>query len=279
MPEYARAGHEQRRARADQLRDVLEPDPAVDLDRHLGREQLPEPLHPAGRLRQVRLARVARVDAHAEHEIGAAGRGSHLLGGALGVERDAERQAELARLRLDGRQLAPDDFIVDGHAVRPGLRERLEVLVRVLGHQVDVEDSAPLAEQRRDRLQDDRPDRDRLDEVPVADVELEDLGAGVEQLGQLVAEPREVGRVDGRLDLGAARPVAPTHGGDPASVAFLGRRCRCGAGGHSMSNTGPESTVPAAASGGGGAGLRPAGAVTGQGRYVLALATKNPEVS
>jgi len=48
--------------------------------------------------------------------------------------------------------------------------------------------------------------------------------------------------------------------------AFLGRRWRCGAGGHSVSNTGPESTVPSAASGGGGAGLCPAGAAVGEGR-------------
>jgi hypothetical protein len=48
--------------------------------------------------------------------------------------------------------------------------------------------------------------------------------------------------------------------------AFLGRRSWCGAGGHSMGNTGLESTVPRAASGGGGAGLRPAGADAGQER-------------
>jgi hypothetical protein len=47
---------------------------------------------------------------------------------------------------------------------------------------------------------------------------------------------------------------------------FLGRRWRCGAGGHSMGNTGPESTVPPAASAVGGAGLRPAGADGGEGR-------------
>jgi hypothetical protein len=37
--------------------------------------------------------------------------------------------------------------------------------------------------------------------------------------------------------------------------AFLGRRSRCGAGGHSMGNTGPESLVPRVASGAGGARL------------------------
>jgi hypothetical protein len=48
--------------------------------------------------------------------------------------------------------------------------------------------------------------------------------------------------------------------------AFLGRRYGCGAGGHSMGNTGPEGTVPVATPGGGGAGLRPAGPDAGEGR-------------
>jgi hypothetical protein len=48
--------------------------------------------------------------------------------------------------------------------------------------------------------------------------------------------------------------------------AFLGRRSRFGAGGHSMRNTGPESTGPRAASGYGGAGLCPAVAVAGEER-------------
>jgi hypothetical protein len=50
------------------------------------------------------------------------------------------------------------------------------------------------------------------------------------------------------------------------SRAFLGRRSGRGAGGHSIRNTGPESTVPGATSGVGGAGLRPAGADAGEGR-------------
>jgi hypothetical protein len=62
-------------------------------------------------------------------------------------------------------------------------------------------------------------------------------------------------------------------------LAFLGRRSRCGAGGrrdsvgvrinpdpHTDSNTGPESPVPRAPSGWGGAGLCPAGATAGQER-------------
>jgi hypothetical protein len=55
--------------------------------------------------------------------------------------------------------------------------------------------------------------------------------------------------------------------GNPHLRAFLGRRSQVRvAGGHSMGNTGPESAVPRAAAGGGGAGLRPAGADAGQGR-------------
>jgi hypothetical protein len=49
-------------------------------------------------------------------------------------------------------------------------------------------------------------------------------------------------------------------------LAFLGHGWGCGAGGHSIRNTGPESPVPPAVSGGGGAGLRPAGAAAGEGR-------------
>ena len=48
--------------------------------------------------------------------------------------------------------------------------------------------------------------------------------------------------------------------------AFLGRRSRCGAGGHSVGNTGPESTVPRAASGVAGGRLRRPGGDAGEGR-------------
>jgi hypothetical protein len=61
------------------------------------------------------------------------------------------------------------------------------------------------------------------------------------------------------------RPVSATY-----LRPLLGRRSRCGAGGHSTSGTGPERPVPRAKSGAGGAGdaywLGPAGARAGQGR-------------
>ena len=48
--------------------------------------------------------------------------------------------------------------------------------------------------------------------------------------------------------------------------AFLGRRWQCGAGGHSVRNTGPESTVLPAEAGGRGGRLRRPGAAAGEGR-------------
>lgn len=48
--------------------------------------------------------------------------------------------------------------------------------------------------------------------------------------------------------------------------AFLGRCSQCGAGGHSTSGTGPESTLLRATSGAGGAGLRSSGDGAGEER-------------
>jgi hypothetical protein len=53
-------------------------------------------------------------------------------------------------------------------------------------------------------------------------------------------------------------------GSTPTLRTFLGRRW--GTGGNTMGNTGPESPVPPAVAGGGGAGLFPAGATAGDGR-------------
>jgi hypothetical protein len=55
-------------------------------------------------------------------------------------------------------------------------------------------------------------------------------------------------------------------GPTPSACVFLGRRGGCGAGGHSVRHTGPEGPAPAAVSGGGEAGLCPAGAGADEGR-------------
>jgi hypothetical protein len=56
------------------------------------------------------------------------------------------------------------------------------------------------------------------------------------------------------------------HRSDWGAFAFLGRRSRCGAGGDSIRNTAPESTVPRAVPGGGGGRLRRPGVDAGEGR-------------
>ena len=116
-----------------------------------------------------------------------------------------------ARAACDRRGHVVDRLVVERDAVAARLRDRLEVLRRVLDHQVHVHRAAALVDARRDRLQDDRPHRDRLDEVAVTDVEVEDAALRVEQRVDLVAEVREVGAVQRRLDLGASDPVRPAH--------------------------------------------------------------------
>src|SRR5207249_11730415 len=68
----------------------------------------------------------------------------------------------------------------------------------------------------------------------------------------LLEQQRNAG---GKERLADEQPAAPSDlDYDRPGHAFLGRRWRCGAGGD---NTGPKSSVPPAASGGGGAGLCP----------------------
>src|SRR3954452_3920682 len=62
-----------------------------------------------------------------------------------------------------------------------------------------------------DRMQHDRPDDDRLHEVPVPDVVMEDPYSRAEQLLDLLAKLREVGRIERGLDLGLSQPVRPGH--------------------------------------------------------------------
>ena len=150
------------------------------------------------------------MDAHAEDEVGVRRHRGHVLGLALGIEGDAGLEAVLARGGDRGGDVV-DDLVVEGGAVAAGARDLREVAQRVVDHQVAVEHPAGLVHERRDRLEHDRPDRDGLDEVAVADVEVEDAAAGGEERLDLLAEAREVGRVERRLDL---RRSAPT----PASV-------------------------------------------------------------
>ncbi len=112
--------------------------------------------------------------------------------GRARVDRDARggaarprvlREAVEVRLGLD----------VDGDA----RRSRVEVLVeraqRLLDHEVDVEGHL---RRLRERLEDDRPDREIRDEPPVHHVEVDEVRAGGLARGDGLAEPREIGRED-----------------------------------------------------------------------------------
>ena len=200
--------------------NVVQVDPSVHLDEAV--DELARPCDPLVRPLQELLARIAGLDRHAEAEIGAEvrGLGPHLDRRSR-VEGDARAEPVLAGLREDGTDVV-HHLDVEGDAVPTGCGDLLEVVRRVVDHQVAVDPAVQPVDHRRDRAQDDRPDRHRRDEVTVADVEMEDADTGVEQRLDLIAEAREVRRVDGRLDLDRANPVPPRHtailGGDARRV-------------------------------------------------------------
>jgi hypothetical protein len=63
----------------------------------------------------------------------------------------------------------------------PGFCDLLEVARRVVDHQVTVHDAADRMHERRDVLQHDGADRDRFDEVPITDIEVEDTGTAAQE--------------------------------------------------------------------------------------------------
>src|SRR5207248_2204951 len=148
-----------------------------------------------------------------EDEIGARRDGGHVFGLALGVEGDADPQALLAGGGERGGHVV-DDLVVEGHAVTAGAGDLREVPQRVVDHQVTVEHPAGPVHERRDRLEDHGSDRDGLDEVAVADVEVEDAAAGAQEDVDLLAEACEVGRIERRFDLRVPHPLRPAHPGD-----------------------------------------------------------------
>ena len=175
------------------------------------RQQPAQRAHASDRLGHELLARVARIDAHAEDEVEAVGGARRVLGRRLGIEREADAEALFARERGDRLRIVAR-LVVKRDARAAGFADRLEVALGILDHQVAVDRALVLEDHRRDRLEHDRPDRDRRDEMAVTDVEVEDARAGAQQGLDLLAEPREVGRVERRLDLDRPHPVTPAHG-------------------------------------------------------------------
>ena len=99
----------------------------------------------------------------------------------LGVERDADAEPERARARRRRAAGSARDLDVEGDRVRARRGELLEVVGGVVDHQVAVDHAPAGVDAGRDRPQDDRPDRHRRHEVPVAAVEVEHAAARLEQ--------------------------------------------------------------------------------------------------
>ena len=150
------------------------------------------------------------MDRHAEHEVGIPRNGRDILGLGLGIEGDAGLESKLVR-GPDRPGYVVDRLEVERRAVAACLGDRSEVLGRPLDHEVHVDHTAAVVDERRDRRENDRAYRDRLDEMPVTDVEVEDPAAGTEQFLGLGAELREVRGVQRRLDLERAHPIVPRH--------------------------------------------------------------------
>ena len=210
LPEDRAPGDEEVGSCGPRLADRLRVDAAVHLQTHVRRQGLPQRADPRGRLGHVRLAGVAGMDRHAEHEVGALRGADRLLDRGLRVQSHADTEPEGARVR-DRAQPVLDRLDVERDAVPARPCERLEVPLRPLDHQVAVERRSPRVDEWSDRGDHDRADRDLRDEVAVSGVEVEDAGARLHQRSELLAEAREVGGVDRRLDLHLPCPLAPAH--------------------------------------------------------------------
>ena len=113
------------------------------------------------------------MHAHAEQEVDLRREGCRGLDGSVGVEGDAHAEVELPGSRDRGRHVVTH-LDVEGDAVAARLPDLLEVALGLHDHQVAVDPATGLVDGRRDRLHHDRADRDRRDELPVADVDVED---------------------------------------------------------------------------------------------------------
>src|SRR5829696_1389368 len=221
-PEDARPDHEQVGTGLVCGANVLGLDTAVDLDEAV--DELPRAREPLVGVLHELLTGVAGIDRHAEADVGALIRrlGGDFHGGA-GVEGDPHLEPVLPRPRHHVTHVL-HRLDVEGDAVPTRLGDLLEVMRRVVDHQMAVDPAAELVDLRRDRAEHDRANRHRRDEVPVPDVEVEHLRTFVRQVGDLLTEAPEVRRVERRLDLERPDPVAPANAGDPTTRFGGGRR-------------------------------------------------------
>ena len=141
---------------------------------------------------------------------------------SLRIEREPDTEPGVPRLCDDGGGIANRLEMKRG-TVAAGRGDLRQLPCGIVDHQMAVHATAGLVDERRDRLDDDGADRHGRDELPVADVDVEDPRAGVDEALDLVTEAEEVGRVEGGLDL---RPRAPSRASSSPhlTVAAAGRR-------------------------------------------------------
>jgi hypothetical protein len=145
------------------------------------------------------------MDAHAKDEVRSRRGLERPPDGRFGIERQPNPKPERSCLRYCARRIL-DGLEVEGDAVGSCGGDLRYVPLRLGDHQVTVDKRPTHMDERGDRLEHYRPHRDRLDEVPIADVEVEDPGPGIDELLDLSAEIGEVGRVQRRLYLDALCP-------------------------------------------------------------------------
>src|SRR4051812_20259834 len=207
-PEQRAAGHEQRGAGVRRGARGRRVDAAVDLHVDVVADEAAQPRDLVRRRGDEPLAAPARVDGHAQRHVD--------VDLAVDVQRrrgadgHAGRAAQLADL--------PDDVVdvrrrlgVDGDVGGAGLREVRDVALRALHHQVHVVGDVGQAE-LDERAQHLRAHRQRRHEVAVHDVDVDDAGARVDDLGDLGAEAGGGGRRG--APGAAARARAGGGGGD-----------------------------------------------------------------
>src|SRR6185295_1186105 len=124
---------------------------------------------------------------------------AYQLGGRVNggprVERQPGEAAEIAD-GVEGAVGVRGRLGVEGDRVGAGAGELLDVPLRALDHQVDVDRAAGVVDLVGDRARHQRADRDRRHEVPVHHVDVDQARARVHHLGDLFAQAGEVGGED-----------------------------------------------------------------------------------
>ena len=141
-----------------------------------------------------RLAAEPGVDGHDQHEIDLVDQVVEDFGGRRRIERDAGLLAQ--RLdRLHRAMRVGTRFGMDGDDVGTRCGKCLKVGIDRRDHQMDVEGLGAVGFQRFDHR---RADGDVRHEMPVHHVDMNPVGTGAVDRAHLFAQPRKIGRKDGR---------------------------------------------------------------------------------